>query len=149
MGRFWDVFINVLIEITIKSGSPLLYWALFDVVGLVLFSVLLSMIVFDLCCFIKYGSVKWFDKNTIISFIFISAIFGVFCLLYINYSYGTLRYVADFSLFIAGAVLVWTIYKEVKAMSRNYDNTTRAKSKFFRMSRSKRRRGNLKNNAKK
>jgi len=57
--------------------------------------------------------------------------------------------VADFSLFLAGAVLVRTTYKEVKAMSRNYDNTTRAKPKFFRMSRSKRRRGNLKNNAKK
>ena len=83
LGRFWDVFINVLIEITIKSGSPLLYWALFDVVGLVLFSVLLSMIAFDLCCFVKYRPVKWFDKNTIISFIFISAILVcfVFCIL--------------------------------------------------------------------
>ena len=79
MGRFWDIFINVLIEITIKSGSPLLYWVLFDVVGLVLFSVLLSMIVFDLCCFVKYRSVKWFDKNIIISSIFVSAILCVFC----------------------------------------------------------------------
>lgn len=149
MGRFWDIFINVLIEIIIKSGSPLLYWVLFDVVGLVLFSVLLSMIVFDLCCFIKYGSVKWFDKNIITSFIFIFAIFSVFCFLYIYYSYGTLRYVANFSLFLAGAVLVRTIYKEVKAMSRNYDNTTRAKPKFFRISRSKRRKKNLKNNARK
>ena len=149
MGGFWDIFINVLIEIIIKSGSPLLYWVLFDVVGLVLFSVLLSMIVFDLCCFIKYGSVKWFDKNIITSFIFIFAIFSVFCFLYIYYSYGTLRYVANFSLFLAGAVLVRTIYKEVKAMSRNYDNTTRAKPKFFRISRSKRRKENLKNNARK
>ena len=149
MGRFWDIFINVLIEIIIKSGSPLLYWVLFDVVGLVLFSVLLSMIVFDLCCFIKYGSVKWFDKNIITSFIFIFAIFSVFCFLYIYYSYGTLRYVANFSLFLAGAVLVRTIYKEIKAMSRNYDNTTRAKPKFFRISRSKRRKENLKNNARK
>lgn len=149
MGRFWDIFINVLIEIIIKSGSPLLYWVLFDVVGLVLFSVLLSMIVFDLCCFIKYGSVKWFDKNIITSFIFIFAIFSVFCFLYIYYSYGTLRYVANCSLFLAGAVLVRTIYKEVKAMSRNYDNTTRAKPKFFRISRSKRRKENLKNNARK
>ena len=149
MGRFWDIFINVLIEIIIKSGSPLLYWVLFDVVGLVLFRVLLSMIVFDLCCFIKYGSVKWFDKNIITSFIFIFAIFSVFCFLYIYYSYGTLRYVANFSLFLAGAVLVRTIYKELKAMSRNYDNTTRAKPKFFRISRSKRRKENLKNNARK
>lgn len=99
MGRFWDIFINGLIEITISSGSPLLYWVLFDVVGLVLFSVLLSMIVFDLCCFIKYGSIEYFNKNTIISSIFVSAIFCVFCFLYINYSYGTLRYVANFSLF--------------------------------------------------
>ena len=149
MGRFWDIFINGLIEITIKSGSPLLYWVLFDVVGLASFSIFLSMIVFDLCCFIKYGSIEYFNKNTIISSIFVSAIFGVFCFLYINYSYGTLRYVANFSLFLAGAVLVRTIYKEVKAMSRNYDNTTRAKPKFFRMSRSKRRKENLKNNARK
>ena len=34
-------------------------------------------------------------------------------------------------------------------MSRNYDNTTIAKPKFFRMSRSKRRKENLKNNARK
>lgn len=149
MGRFWDIFINVLIEITIKSGSPLLYWVLFDVVGLVLFSVLLSMIVFDLYCFVKYRSVKWFDKNTIISSIFVSAIFCVFCFLYINYSYGTLLYVANFSLFLVGAVLVWTIYKEVKEISKNYNNATRAKPKFFRMSRSKRRKENLKNNARK
>ncbi|MBE9863866.1 hypothetical protein G6W41_07055 [Campylobacter concisus] len=149
MGRFWDIFINGLIEITIKSGSPLLYWVLFDVVGLASFSIFLSMIVFDLCCFIKYGSIEYFNKNTIISSIFVSAIFGVFCFLYINYSYGTLRYVANFSLFLAGAVLVRTIYKEVKAMSRNYDNTTRTKPKFFRMSRSKRRKENLKNNTRK
>ena len=149
MGRFWDVFINGLIEITINSGSPLLYLVLFDVVGLASFSIFLSMIVFDLCCFIKHRSIEYFNKNTIISFVFISVIFGVFCFLYINYSYGTLRYVANFSLFLAGAVLVRTIYKEVKAMSRNYDNTTRAKPKFFRMSRSKRRKENLKNNARK
>ena len=122
---------------------------LFDVVGLVLFSVLLSMIVFDLCCFIKYGSVKWFDKNIITSFIFIFAIFSVFCFLYINYSYGTLRYVANFSLFLAGAVLVRAIHKEVNEISKNYNKTTRAKPKFFRISRSKRRKENLKNNARK
>ncbi|WXG60998.1 hypothetical protein VB002_06030 [Campylobacter concisus] len=149
MGRFWDVFINGLIEITINSGSPLLYWVLFDVVGLASFSIFLSMIVFDLCCFIKHRSIEYFNKNTIISFVFMSVIFGVFCFLYINYSYGTLRYVANFSLFLAGAVIVLTIYKEVKAMSRNYDNTTRAKPKFFRMSRSKRHKENLKNNARK
>ena len=79
LGRFWDVFINGLIEITINSGSPLLYWVLFDVVGLVLFSVLLSMIVFDLCCILKHGSIEYFNKNTIISSILVSAIFGVFC----------------------------------------------------------------------
>ena len=149
MGRFWDIFINALIEITINSGSPLLYWVLFDVVGLASFSIFLSMIVSDLCCFIKHGSIEYFNKNTIISSIFVSAIFCVFCFLYINYSYGTLLYVANFSLFLAGAVLVLTIYKEVKAMSMNYDNTTRAKPKFFRMSRSKRRKENLKNNARK
>ena len=149
LGRFWDVFINGLIEITINSGSPLLYWVLFDVVGLASFSIFLSMIVFDLCCFIKHGSIEYFNKNTIISSIFVSAIFCVFCFLYINYSYGTLRYVANFSLFLAGAVLVLTVYKEVKEKSRNYDNTTRAKPKFSRMSRSKRRKENLKNNARK
>ena len=149
MGRFWDIFINGLIEITIKSGSPLLYWVLFDVVGLASFSIFLSMIVFDLCCFIKHGSIERFNKNTIISSIFVFAIFCVFCFLYINYNYGTLRYVANFSLFLVGVILVWTIYKEVKEMSKNYDNTTRAKPKFFRMSRSKRRKENLKNNARK
>lgn len=149
LGRFWDIFINGLIEITIKSGSPLLYWVLFDVVGLASFSIFLSMIVFNLCCFIKHGSIEYFNKNTIISSIFVSAIFCVFCFLYINYNYGTLRYIANFSLFLVGVVLVWTIYKEVKEMSKNYDNTTRAKPKFFRMSRSKRRKENLKNNARK
>lgn len=149
MGRFWDIFINGLIEITINSGSPLLYWVLFDVVGLASFSIFLSMIVSDLCCFIKHGSIEYFNKNTIISSIFVSAIFCVFCFLYINYNYGTLRYVANFSLFLAGAVLVRTIYKEVNEISKNYNNTTRAKPKFFRISRSKRRKENLKNNARK
>lgn len=149
LGRFWDVFINGLIEITINSGSLLLYWVLFDVVGLASFSIFLSMIVFDLCCFIKHGSIENFNKNTIISSIFVSAIFCVFCFLYINYSYGTLLYAANFSLFLVGAVLVWTIYKEVKEISKNYNNATRAKPKFFRMSRLKRRKENLKNNARK
>jgi len=63
--------------------------------------------------------------------------------LYINYSYGTLRYVANFSLFLVGAVFVWTIYKEVKEISKNYNNISKAKPKFFRMSRSKRRMENL------
>lgn len=149
MGRFWDIFINGLIEITISSGSPLLYWVLFDVVGLASFSIFLSMIVFDLCYFIKYGYIEYFNKNIIISFIFVSAIFCVLCFLYINYSYGTLRYVANFSLFLVGAVLIRTVYREVKEISKNYSNITKAKPKFFRMSRSKRRRENLKNNARK
>ena len=86
MGRFWDIFINALIEITINSGSPLLYWVLFDVVGLASFSIFLSMIVSDLCCFIKHGSIEYFNKNTIISSIFVSAIFVcfVFCILIIT-----------------------------------------------------------------
>jgi len=73
----------------------------------------------------------------------------VFYFLYINYSYDQLQYIANFSFFIMIMICIWTIYKTIKIIPKYQDGRISAKPKLFRMSRSKRRKENLKNSSKK
>ena len=141
--------IEILIELVIRTRFALLYWILFDIIGLICFSIFLSSIVSDVYYSIRNKSLEWFNKSTIVFFVFVCMICCVFYFLYINYSYDQLQYIANFSFFAMIMICIWTIYKTIKIIPKYQDGRISAKPKFFRMSRSKRRKENLKNSSKK
>ena len=145
-------FISRIIDIGFIPNASWLYWLVFDTVGLLFLKMLIEDVISSLYYF-KFntrGNIQsilyiLFDLSVIllIAFLFYRLYFSVTIL------DSILPLTANFSLFLVVAVCFYAIFGTIRHLVKPQNNTKEAKPKFFRMSRSKRRKENLKNNDKK
>ena len=145
-------FISRIIDIGFMPNAPWLYWLVFDTVGLLF----LKMLIEDVVSSLYY--LKFKTRGNIQSILYIlfdlAIVFLIAFLFYRLYfsvtgAEGILSLIANFSLFLVVAVYFYAVFGAIRHLVKPQNNTKEAKPKFFKISRSKRRRGNLKNNAKK
>lgn len=145
-------FISRIIDIGFMPNAPWLYWLVFDTVGLLFLKMLIEDVISSLYYF------KFNTRGNIQSILYILldlvVIFLITFLFYKLYfsvtrSDGILPLIANFSLFLVVVVCFYTIFGTIRHLVKPQNNAIEAKPKFFRMSRSKRRKENLKNNARK
>ena len=144
-------FISRIIDIGFMPNATWLYWLVFDTVGLLFLKMLIEDVISSLY-YLKFktrGNIQpilyiLFDLVVIflIAFLFYSLYFSA------TRSEGILPMAANFSLFLVVVVCIYAIFGTVRHLAKPQNNTKEAKPKFFRISRSKRRKENLKNNAK-
>jgi len=145
-------FISRIIDIGFMPNAPWLYWLVFDTVGLLFLKMLIEDVISSLY-YLKFktrGNIQpilyiLFDLVVIflIAFLFYSLYFSA------TRSEGILPMAANFSLFLVVVICIYAIFETVGHLAKPQSNTIKAKPKFFRISRSKRRQENLKNNARK
>ena len=145
-------FISRIIDIGFMPNAPWLYWLVFDTVGLLF----LKMLIEDVVSSLYY--LKFKTRGNIQSILYILFdIVIIFLIAFLFYKLyfsatgveGILSFIANFSLFLVVTVCIYTIFGTVRHLAKPQSNTIKAKPKFFRISRSKRRQENLKNNARK
>ena len=145
-------FISRIIDIGFMPNAPWLYWLVFDTVGLLF----LKMLIEDVISSLYY--LKFQTRSNIRSALYI--LFDLVVILLIAFLFyklyfsateveGILSFIANFSLFLVVAVCIYTIFGTFRHLVKPQSNAIKAKPKFFRMSRSKRRKENLKNSSKK
>ncbi|WP_459847700.1 hypothetical protein [Campylobacter concisus] len=137
-------FISRIIDIGFMPNASWLYWLVFDTVGLLFLKMLIEDVISSLY-YLKFktrGNIQsilyiLFDLAVIllIAFLFYRLYFSVTRL------EGILPLTANFSLFLVVAVFVYAIVEAIRHLAKPQNNAIEAKPKFFRMSRSKRRRG--------
>ena len=142
-------FIGRIIDIGFMSNAPWLYWPVFDTVGLLFLKMLIEDVISSLY-YLKFktrGNIQsilyiLFDLAVIllIAFLFYRLYFSV------TEVEGILSPIANFSLFLIIVVCIYAIFGTIRHLVKPQNNVIEAKPKFFRMSRSKRRKENLKNN---
>ena len=142
-------FISRIIDIGFMPNAPWLYWLVFDTVGLLFLKMLIEDVISSLYYF------KFNTRGNIQSILYIlfdlAIIFLIAFLFYRLYfsvtrSDGILPLTVNFSLFLVVAVCFYAIVGTIRHLVKPRSNTIKAKPKFFRMSRSKRRKENLKKN---
>ncbi|WP_103611598.1 hypothetical protein [Campylobacter concisus] len=142
-------FISRIIDIGFMPNAPWLYWLVFDTVGLLF----LKMLIEDVISSLYY--LKFKTRGNIQSILYILfdlvIIFLIAFLFYRLYFSATgvegiLPLTVNFSLFLVVAVCFYAIVGTIRHLVKPQNNVIEAKPKFFRMSRSKRRKENLKNN---
>lgn len=142
-------FISRIIDIGFMPNAPWLYWLVFDTVGLLFLKMLIEDVISSLYYF------KFKARGNIQSILYILfdlvIIFLIAFLFYRLYFSATgvegiLPLIANLSLFLVVAVCFYAIFGTIRHLVKPQNNTKEAKPKFFRMSRSKRRKENLKNN---
>lgn len=145
-------FISRIIDIGFMPNAPWLYWLVFDTVGLLFLKMLIEDVISSLY-YLKFQTRSDFRSTLYILFdlVVILLIAFLFYKLYFNATgvEDILSFIANFSLFLVVAVCFYAIFGTIRHLVKPQNNTKEAKPKFFRMSRSKRRRENLKNNARK
>lgn len=133
-------------------NAPWLYWLVFDTVGLLF----LKMLIEDVISSLYY--LKFQTRSNIRSALYI--LFNLVVILLIAFLFyklyfsatgvgGILSFIANFSFFLVVTVCIYTIFWTVRHLAKPQSNTKEVKPKFFRISRSKRRKENLKNSSKK
>ena len=145
-------FISRIIDIGFMPNAPWLYWLVFDTVGLLF----LKMLIEDVISSLYY--LKFQTRSNIRSALYI--LFNLVVILLIAFLFyklyfsatgvgGILSFIANFSFFLVVTVCIYTIFWTVRHLAKPQSNTKEVKPKFFRISRSKRRKENLKNSSKK
>lgn len=142
-------FISRIIDIGFMPNAPWLYWLVFDTVGLLFLKMLIEDVISSLY-YLKFQTRSNLRSSLYILFdlVVILLIAFLFYRLYfsVTRSDGILSLTANLSLFLVFAVCIYAIVWAVRYLEKPQNNTKEAKPKFFRMSRSKRRKENLKNN---
>ena len=145
-------FISRIIDIGFMPNAPWLYWLVFDTVGLLFLKMLIEDVISSLY-YLKFQTRSDLRSTLYILFdlVVILLIAFLFYKLYFSAtrSEGILPMAANFSLFLVVVVCIYAIFGTVRHLAKPQNNTIEAKPKFFRISRSKRRQENLKNNARK
>ena len=140
-------FISRIIDIGFMPNAPWLYWLVFDTVGLLF----LKMLIEDVISSLYY--LKFKTRGNIQSILYI--LFDLAVILLIAFLFyrlyfsatrveGILSLMANFSPFLVVVVCFYTIFGTIRHLVKPQNNAIEAKPKFFRMSRSKRRKENLK-----
>ncbi|WP_103604496.1 hypothetical protein [Campylobacter concisus] len=140
-------FISRIIDIGFMPNAPWLYWLVFDTVGLLFLKMLIEDVISSLNC------LKFKTRGNIQSVLYI--LFDLMIIFLITFLFyrlyfsatrveGILSLIANFSLFLIVAVCIYAIVGAVRYLEKPQNNVIEAKPKFFRMSRSKRRKENLK-----
>ena len=145
-------FISRIIDIGFMPNAPWLYWLVFDTVGLLFLKMLIEDVILSLY-YLKFRTRSDFRSTLYILFDLVVILLIAF-LFYKLYFSATgvediLSFIANFLLFLVVTVCIYTIFGTVRHLAKPQSNTIKAKPKFFRISRSKRRQENLKNNARK
>ena len=145
-------FISRIIDIGFMPNAPCLYWMVFDTVGLLFLKMLIEDVILSLY-YLKFQTRSDFRSTLYILFDLVVILLIAF-LFYKLYFSATgvediLSFIANFLLFLVVTVCIYTIFGTVRHLAKPQSNTIKAKPKFFRISRSKRRQENLKNNARK
>ncbi|WP_103607739.1 hypothetical protein [Campylobacter concisus] len=145
-------FISRIIDIGFMPNAPWLYWLVFDTVGLLFLKMLIEDVISSLYYF-KFKTRGNIQSILYILFdlVIIFLIAFLFYRLYFSVTRldGILPLTVNFSLFLVVAVCFYAIFGTIRHLVKPQNNAIEAKPKFFRMSRSKRRKENLKNNARK
>lgn len=141
-------FISRIIDIGFMPNAPWLYWLVFDTVGLLF----LKMLIEDVVSSLYYLKFKTRGNVQSILYILFDLVI-IFLIIFLFYKLyfsatgveGILSFTANFSLFLVVTFCIYTIFGTVRHLAKPQSNSIKTKPKFFRMSRSKRRKENLKN----
>ena len=143
MDKVWSELILQLM----MGAHPLLNWAIYNIFGLPLMFYIWKATATLLCSSIVFSKDNLVKDITAKLFFVLVSLFPFYLLIKFTFtkSNGYLVYPCVFS-YISTLVVFLLAVRPIKQKP---SETTEDKPKFFRMPRSKRRRGNLKNNAKK
>ena len=143
MDKVWSELILQLM----MGDYPLLHWVIYNIFGLPLMFYIWKATATLLCSGIVFSKDNLVKDITAKLFFVLVSLFPFYLLIKFTFikSSGYLAYVCIFS--YASTIVAFLL--AVRPIKQKPSEITKAKPKIFRMSRSKRRRGNLKNNAKK